>query len=435
MGRGARKADRRGLTIARYVKTLMDRDVSDGEKTFTALTPEEQRELLEGVRELRGLLKEEVAAPARDEESAREPQAASGAGMKRRPASRRPRARRMMPVRLRVPIRRSRTSLNRIRANCRPEGRAAWSPRSTSSSPPPSRCRITSATGITPRTIRSTVRRASGTTRRRRRWACAPHVRPSLFEDVLSGWVPGTDIYLGRMHEGEYKHRPGWDITFSAPKSVSLEALAIGDRRVIRAHDEAVRATLAWVEAELLETRGWDPATRRRPRVKAEGMVVAGFRHLTSRDQDPQLHTHRVLANMTRTASGEWRSVEPTKIRRSQKLIGAYYRNELARRLQALGMAVAPRMVGPVPGFELAGYERSFLDALLGPAPGDPGAPGTPGPALTRRSSRRWRHCTRGGGSRTLVSRSWCRSGARRRGRWGSPGRRRRSPRPAPSTR
>ena len=95
-------------------------------------------------------------------------------------------------------------------------------------------------------------------------------------------------------------------------------------------------------------------------------MVVAGFRHLASRDQDPQLHTHCVLANMTRTASGEWRSVEPTKIRRSQKLIGAYYRNELARRLQALGMAVAPRMVGPVPGFELAGYERSFIDAFSG---------------------------------------------------------------------
>ena len=192
------------------------------------------------------------------------------------------------------------------------------------------------------------------------------HVRPSLFEEVLSGWVPGTDVYLGRMREGRYEHRPGWDITFSAPKSVSLEALAIGDRRVIRAHDEAVRATLNFVEAELLQTRGWDPATRRRPRVKANGMVVAGFRHLTSRDQDPQLHTHCVLANMTRNASGEWRSVEPTKIRRSQKLIGAYYRNELARRLQALGMAVTPRMVGPVPGFELAGYERSFLDAFSG---------------------------------------------------------------------
>ena len=192
------------------------------------------------------------------------------------------------------------------------------------------------------------------------------HVRPSRFEEVLSGWVPGTDIYLGRMREGQYEHRPGWDITFSAPKSVSLEALVIGDRRVIRAHDEAVRATLDFVEAELLQTRGWDPATGRRPRVKADGMVVAGFRHLTSRDQDPQLHTHCVLANMTRNASGEWRSVEPTRIRRSQKLMGAYYRNELARRLQALGMALTPRMIGPVPGFELAGYERSFIDAFSG---------------------------------------------------------------------
>ena len=192
------------------------------------------------------------------------------------------------------------------------------------------------------------------------------HVRPSRFESVLSGYVPGTDLRLGRMREGEHVHRPGWDITLSAPKSVSLEALVMGDRRVIRAHDEAVRATLDFVEAELLQTRGWDPATRRRPRVKARGMVVAGFRHLASRNQDPQLHTHCVLANMTRNASGEWRSVEPTKIQRSQKLIGAYYRNELARRLQALGMAVSPTLVGRVPGFELAGYERAFLDAFSG---------------------------------------------------------------------
>ena len=72
------RADRRDLSLSRYVKTLLDRDVSGGEKTFTALTPEEQRELLEGVRELRALralLTEEAAAPARDGETAREPPA------------------------------------------------------------------------------------------------------------------------------------------------------------------------------------------------------------------------------------------------------------------------------------------------------------------------------------------------------------------------
>ena len=70
------KADRRDLSLSRYVRTLMDRDVSGEEKTFTALTPEEQRELLEGVRELRALLREEAAAPARDEETVRETPAA-----------------------------------------------------------------------------------------------------------------------------------------------------------------------------------------------------------------------------------------------------------------------------------------------------------------------------------------------------------------------
>ena len=72
------RADRRELSLSRYVKTLLDRDVSGREKTFTALTPEEQRELLEGVRELRALrvlLTEEAAAPARDGETAREPPA------------------------------------------------------------------------------------------------------------------------------------------------------------------------------------------------------------------------------------------------------------------------------------------------------------------------------------------------------------------------
>ena len=201
--------------------------------------------------------------------------------------------------------------------------------------------------------------------RRRGALGLGGHVRPKRFESVLAGFVPGTDIRLGRKREGERAHRrPGWDLTFSAPKSVSIEALVMGDRRVVRVHDEAVRATLDWVERDLLQTRGWDPATRRRPRVKAGGMVVAGFRHLTSRDRDPTLHTHCVLANMTRNASGQWRSVEPTAVRWNVKLIGAYYRNELARRLEALGMAVAPRLVGRVPGFELAGYSREFVEAF-----------------------------------------------------------------------
>ena len=101
------------------------------------------------------------------------------------------------------------------------------------------------------------------------------HVHPKRFEEVLAGYVPHTGIRLGRMRDGEHQHRPGLDITLSAPKSVSLEGLVFGARRVVRAHDEAVRETLDWIEADMLQTRGYDPATGRCPRERAHGMVAA----------------------------------------------------------------------------------------------------------------------------------------------------------------
>ncbi|MDE0417755.1 MAG: relaxase domain-containing protein [bacterium] len=193
-------------------------------------------------------------------------------------------------------------------------------------------------------------------------------VKPKRFEEVLSGRIPGTTTRLGRLRDGRHEHRPGLDITFSAPKSVSLEALVHAapkaSARIIRAHDEAVTATLDFIESELLETRGWDPVTRRRPRVKGDGLVAATFRHLASRNLDPQLHTHSVVANMTRNAEGEWRSADFIKIERSKHLIGAHYRGELKRRLEALGYATEQTMVGSVPGFEIAGYDKATLRAF-----------------------------------------------------------------------
>ena len=195
-------------------------------------------------------------------------------------------------------------------------------------------------------------------------------VAAGTFEKVLQGLVLGTGVRLGRLRDGEHEHRPGFDITFSAPKSVSLAALLPtekrprGDRAVIRAHDEAVRATLKWIEGTLLETRGWDPATGQRPRVKAPSMVAALFRHVASRNRDPQLHTHAVVANMTRGADGRWKSVEPTQLHRNARLIGAYYRNELARRLVEKGYSIVPAMAGRLPSFEIAGYGPELREAF-----------------------------------------------------------------------
>ena len=98
-------------------------------------------------------------------------------------------------------------------------------------------------------------------------------VWPGAFESILQGHVPGTSIRLGRKRDGKHEHRPGFDISFSAPKSVSLAALLLtakhprGDQACC--HDEAVTATLDWIEETLLETRGWDPGTRRPAGVRA----------------------------------------------------------------------------------------------------------------------------------------------------------------------
>ena len=164
-------------------------------------------------------------------------------------------------------------------------------------------------------------------------------VDPETFRAVLEGKVPdGSGTELGRRgKDGEILHRPGRDLTFSAPKSVSLAALVGGDRRIVEVHDRAVAATLAWVEKNAAETRMKDPDTGRMVRAGGQKIVAATFRHDSSRNLDPQLHTHSVIANMVQGQDGKWRSMANEGLYARQKLIGMLYRNELAAGLARLG--------------------------------------------------------------------------------------------------
>jgi len=92
----------------------------------------------------------------------------------------------------------------------------------------------------------------------------------------------------------------GFDLTFSAPRSVSV-LYTVGDERVagelLAAHEHAVDAALAYLEREACFTRrGRDGVER----LRGEGSIPASYRHRMSRAGDPQLHTHVVVANMTR---------------------------------------------------------------------------------------------------------------------------------------
>ena len=189
-------------------------------------------------------------------------------------------------------------------------------------------------------------------------------VDPDVFSDVLEGTVPdGSGQRLGRRQkDGSIDHRPGRDLTFSAPKSVSLVALLGDDVAVVAAHDAAVRRTLAWLEETTVQTRMKVPESGRLEHVGGQKTVAATFRHDTSRNLDPQLHTHAVLANMVRGEDGKWRTMSNESLYRRQKLIGMVYRNELARELQELGYGVEKTHADG--RFEIAGVPRAAIDAF-----------------------------------------------------------------------
>ena len=189
-------------------------------------------------------------------------------------------------------------------------------------------------------------------------------VDPDVFSAVLEGEVPdGSGRRLGRRgKDGDIHHRPGRDLTFSAPKSVSLIALVGGDARVVGAHDRAVQRTLAWVERNVAETRMADPVSGGMVRQGDQKTLVATFRHDASRNLDPLLHTHSVIANMVRGADGKWRAMSNEKLYAYKMLIGATYRSELARDLGRLGYQVEKTHADG--RFEIAGVPRNVIEAF-----------------------------------------------------------------------
>ena len=187
-------------------------------------------------------------------------------------------------------------------------------------------------------------------------------VDPDQFKSVLAGHVPDGPQLGRRGKDGSISHRPGRDLTFSAPKSVSLVALIGGDERIVAAHDRAVKRALSWVERNAAETRISDPATRQMVREKGQKTVAATFRHDTSRNLDPQLHTHAVLANMVQGGDRKWRTMANESLYRSQKLIGMIYRNELAAGLRWLGYGIEKSHADG--RFEIDGVSRKVIEAF-----------------------------------------------------------------------
>ncbi|ECC1695399.1 conjugative transfer relaxase/helicase TraI [Salmonella enterica subsp. salamae] len=158
---------------------------------------------------------------------------------------------------------------------------------------------------------------------------------------VRQGKLPdGSD--LSRMVDGVNKHRSGYDLTFSAPKSVSVMALVGEDRRFIEAHNRAVAVVMQEVE-QLVSARITQEG--KTETVLTGSMVAALYNHDTSRDLDPQVHTHALVFNAT-FADEKWRSLaSDTRMKTgfSENLyatkiaLGNLYRSALREDIESMG--------------------------------------------------------------------------------------------------
>jgi conjugative relaxase-like TrwC/TraI family protein len=163
-------------------------------------------------------------------------------------------------------------------------------------------------------------------------------VAKSDFEAALAGRDPKTGARL--LQANGKTHAAGWDMTFSAPKSVSvLWALAPeGDRRMIESAQRlAVRAAIKFLEPDAAITRRGKAG---RIRERTDGLLIAAFDHHASRDLDPQLHTHAFIFNLAPRRDGSWGAIVSKDLYLAQKHAGLEYRNELANALEREGFAL-----------------------------------------------------------------------------------------------
>lgn len=180
-------------------------------------------------------------------------------------------------------------------------------------------------------------------------------VQRDQFADLLAGKLPNGKS----IHRAASGHRAGVDLTFSAPKTVSLMALLAGDWRVVEAHAKAVDRTMQIAEEQAGFRSTADEVTTRQ---RSENLLVAQFSHELSRSCDPQIHTHCVVMNATRRPDGEWRALDNEPLYRAKMLLGAIYRAELANELRALGYEI--RVTHPDGRFELTGFEADIIKSF-----------------------------------------------------------------------
>ncbi len=223
------------------------------------------------------------------------------------------------------------------------------------------------------------------------------------FEALRQGLDPGTNEFLRVRRSAERKAVDGtklaqgrslYDFTISAPKSVSILAIIEGDDRLIEAHRKAVNETLHEIETYAASRVRQARANEDRP---TGNLALAVYHHDTSRELDPQLHTHAVAANLTYDGT-EGRS-RRSKRRRSTRAAPIFPRftatHLLAKfELWAMRSKASGTRRATMPGSRSVAFPRTYSRSSASEAS-----------SVIRRSRTSWRNTA--GVPRTTRSQCW----------------------------
>ncbi len=196
-------------------------------------------------------------------------------------------------------------------------------------------------------------------------------VRQEDFEALRQGLDPATGVFLRQRQSADRTAADGevqshgrhlYDFTISAPKSISIMAIAGGDRRLIEAHGRAVAEALQELENHAASRVRMDGANADRT---TGNLAISVYHHDASRELDPQLHTHAVAANLTYDgAEGRWKALQASGIYERRAYVTEVYRNSLALQVRSLGYEIENRRdsKGRDCGFEIRGVSQQLLD-------------------------------------------------------------------------
>ena len=186
--------------------------------------------------------------------------------------------------------------------------------------------------------------------------------------DVVARWLDdgiAPNGASGRGYSARSTH--GFDLTFSAPKSVSL-LRALGEdqvlsKAVIDAHNTAVAEAMEYLHSHAGYTRVHNPQTGKKDLVRLPGFVAAAYQHETSRAGDPHLHTHVLLPNRQARSDGALVSYDSKSLHHEAKAAGIIYQATLRRELhQSVGLEWGP--IDPHTGMaEVAGVAGDTIRA------------------------------------------------------------------------